>query len=588
MDNQKRENLLNLALDATEEERLKSVNLNVGYDPGEKTWELIVRYNGSLESLRDEGIRVDELAAGYAVLVVPESRIEQVSAMEQIVYIEKPKRLFFASNMARAASCLSTIQTSSGSGTGGVGAGAGVISGLESGLTGRGVLVAVIDSGIDYFHSDFRNPDGTTRIGLLADQDRDRIYTREEINAALETGSRSSALELVPSTDPSGHGTAVAAIAAGNGREGNGVYRGVAYESELMVVKLGTPLTDSFPRTTQLMKALDLVVRRAQDMNRPLAVNISFGNTYGSHDGTSLLETFINDMSGIGRNVIVAGTGNEGTGAGHRAGSLVMGQEENAQLSIAPYETGMGVQLWKSYVDQFSIRLVTPSGEIIGPIDSRLGPQELRYGGTQILIYYGKPSPFSRAQEVYFDFLPVRDYLDSGIWTFRLTPERIVTGRYDMWLPSRGILNPSTRFLRPVPETTLTIPSTAANVISVGAYDDSYRAYADFSGRGFTRQTGQVKPDLAAPGVDIVTARRGGGYEAVTGTSFAAPFVTGSAALLMQWGILQGNDPFLYGEKVKAYFTRGARHLPGYDVWPNERLGYGTLCVRDSLPLGNS
>lgn len=591
MDNQKRENLLNLALDATEEERLKSVNLNVGYDPGEKTWELIVRYNGSLESLRDEGIRVDELAAGYAVLVVPESRIEQVSAMEQIVYIEKPKRLFFASNMARAASCLSTIQTSIGAGAGGTGtggAGGGVISSLESGLTGKGVLVAVIDSGIDYFHPDFRNPDGTTRIGLLADQDRDRIYTREEINAALETGSRTSALALVPSTDPSGHGTAVAAIAAGNGREGNGVYRGVAYESELMVVKLGTPLTDSFPRTTQLMKALDLVVRRAQDMNRPLAVNISFGNTYGSHDGTSLLETFINDMSGIGRNVIVAGTGNEGTGAGHRAGSLVMGQEEDAQLSIAPYETGMGVQLWKSYVDQFSIRLVTPSGEIIGPIDSRLGPQELRYGGTQILIYYGKPSPFSRAQEVYFDFLPVRDYLDSGIWTFRLTPERIVTGRYDMWLPSRGILNPSTRFLRPVPETTLTIPSTAANVISVGAYDDSYRAYADFSGRGFTRQTGQVKPDLAAPGVDIVTARRGGGYEAVTGTSFAAPFVTGSAALLMQWGILQGNDPFLYGEKVKAYFTRGARHLPGYDVWPNERLGYGTLCVRDSLPLGNS
>ena len=591
MDNQKRENLLNLALDATEEERLKSVNLNVGYAPGEKTWELIVRYNGSLESLRDEGIRVDELAAGYAVLVVPESRIEQVSAMEQIVYIEKPKRLFFASNMARAASCLSTIQTSIGAGAGGGGtggAGAGVISSLESGLTGKGVLVAVIDSGIDYYHPDFRNPDGPTRIGLLADQDRDRIYTREEINAALETGSRTSALALVPSTDPSGHGTAVAAIAAGNGREGNGVYRGVAYESELMVVKLGTPLTDSFPRTTQLMKALDLVVRRAQDMNRPLAVNISFGNTYGSHDGTSLLETFINDMSGIGRNVIVAGTGNEGTGAGHRAGSLVMGQEENAQLSIAPYETGMGVQLWKSYVDQFSIRLVTPSGEIIGPIDSRLGPQELRYGGTQILIYYGKPSPFSRAQEVYFDFLPVRDYLDSGIWTFRLTPERIVTGRYDMWLPSRGILNPSTRFLRPVPETTLTIPSTASNVISVGAYDDSYRAYADFSGRGFTRQTGQVKPDLAAPGVDIVAARRGGGYEAVTGTSFAAPFVTGSAALLMQWGILQGNDPFLYGEKVKAYFTRGARHLPGYDVWPNERLGYGTLCVRDSLPLGNS
>lgn len=580
MDNQKRENLLNLALDATEEERLKSVNLNVGYAPGEKTWELIVRYNGSLESLRDEGIRVDELAAGYAVLVVPESRIEQVSAMEQIVYIEKPKRLFFASNMARAASCLSVVQSPSGTGnvTGGV------ISGLSGGLTGRGVLVAVIDSGIDYLNQDFRNEDGSTRILMLMDQDRGRIYTREEINEALDAPDRAGALERVPSVDLSGHGTAVAAIAAGNGRGSQGVYRGVAYESDLLVVKLGAPLADNFPRTTQLMKGLDFVIRQAQELGRPVAVNLSFGNTYGSHDGTSLLETFMNDISNYGRSVLVAGTGNEGTGNGHTAGRLVMGSDTDVELSIAPFETGMGVQLWKSYVDAFAIRLITPSGGTIGPIDSRLGPQTLNYGGTRILIYYGKPSPYSKAQEVYFDFIPIRDYLDSGIWTFRLTPERIVTGQYDMWLPSRGILNPSTRFLMPVPETTLTIPSTAANVISVGAYDDSYQSYADFSGRGFTRQTQQVKPDLVAPGVDIVTARSGGGYEAVTGTSFAAPFVAGSAALLMQWGIVDGNDPFLYGEKVKAYLARGARHLPGYEVWPNPQLGYGALCVRDSLP----
>lgn len=578
MNNQKLENLLNLALSATEEERLQSENLNIGYDPAAKTWELIVRHSGSLEGLEALGIRVDELLNGYAVLVVPENLIDTLSSLNQIEYVEKPKRLFFASSGARAASCLTAVQP----GTGGEG---GVISGLGTGLTGRGVLVAVIDSGIDYFHLDFRNEDGTTRILMLMDQDRDQIYSSEEINEALNASSRAEALELVPSTDLSGHGTAVAAIAAGNGREGSGVYRGVAYESQLLVVKLGTPLTDSFPRTTQLMKALDFVVRQGENLGRPVAVNLSFGNTYGSHDGTSLLETFINDISNYGRSVLVAGTGNEGVGAGHTGGQLVMGQEMNVELSVAPFETGMGVQLWKSYVDSFAIRLVTPSGDIIGPIDSQLGPQILSYGGTRILIYYGKPSPYSSAQEVYFDFIPVRDYLDSGIWTFRLTPERIVTGRYDMWLPSRGILNPSTRFLLAVPETTLTIPSTAANVISVGAYDDSYRAYADFSGRGFTRQTRQVKPDLAAPGVDIITARRGGGYEAVTGTSFAAPFVTGSAALLMEWGILEGNDEFLYGEKVKAYLQRGARHLPGYEVWPNPQLGYGALCVRDSLPL---
>ena len=580
MQNQKRENLLNLALSATDEERERSENLDVGYDPEERTWELIVRHSGSLAGLAGAGIQVDELLNGYAVLVVPEHLVDQVSELNQIEYIEKPKRLFFASNMARAASCLSVVQSPSGTGnvTGGV------ISGLSGGLTGRGVLVAVIDSGIDYLNQDFRNEDGSTRILMLMDQDRDRVYTREEINEALDAPDRAGALERVPSVDLSGHGTAVAAIAAGNGRGSQGVYRGVAYESDLLVVKLGAPLADNFPRTTQLMKGLDFVIRQAQELGRPVAVNLSFGNTYGSHDGTSLLETFMNDISNYGRSVLVAGTGNEGTGNGHTAGRLVMGSDTDVELSIAPFETGMGVQLWKSYVDAFAIRLITPSGGSIGPIDSRLGPQTLNYGGTRILIYYGKPSPYSKAQEVYFDFIPIRDYLDSGIWTFRLTPERIVTGQYDMWLPSRGILNPSTRFLMPVPETTLTIPSTAANVISVGAYDDSYQSYADFSGRGFTRQTQQVKPDLVAPGVDIVTARSGGGYEAVTGTSFAAPFVAGSAALLMQWGIVDGNDPFLYGEKVKAYLARGARHLPGYEVWPNPQLGYGALCVRDSLP----
>ena len=579
MQNQKRENLLNLALDATPEERERSENLDVGYDPLERTWELIVRHSGSLAGLTQEGIQVNELLNGYAVLVVPEHLMDQVSDLNQIEYSEKPKRLLFASTMARAASCLSVVQSSIGGG------GGGVISGLASGLTGKGVLVAVIDSGIDYFHEDFKNADGSTRILMLMDQDRDRIYTREEINQALNAPNRAASLAIVPSVDLSGHGTAVAAIAAGNGRGDRGIYRGVAYESDLLVVKLGAPMADSFPRTTQLMRGLDFVIRQAQELGRPVAVNLSFGNTYGSHDGTSLLETFMNDISNYGRSVLVAGTGNEGAGAGHTSGQLVMGNDTNVELSIAPFETGMGVQLWSSYVDQFAIRLITPSGDIIGPIDSRLGPQTLNYGGTRILLYYGKPSPYSPAQEIYFDFIPIRDYLDSGIWTFRLTPERIVTGQYNMWLPSRGILNPSTRFLRAVPETTLTIPSTAAKVISVGAYDDSYQAYADFSGRGFTRQTRQVKPDLVAPGVDIITARSGGGYEAVTGTSFAAPFVTGSAALLMQWGIVEGNDPFLYGEKVKAFLARGARHLPGYEVWPNPQLGYGALCVRDSLPI---
>ena len=567
MQDQKLENLLNLALSATPEEREKSGNLNVGYNPGEKSWDVIVKYSGDISGLAQAGIRVEPMVNEYAILTVPESLIDRLSELPQIEYVEKPKRLFFAINQAKSASCVNLVQQGS------------------SILTGRGVLVAVIDSGIDYFHNDFRNNNGTTRIVKLWDQTLERVFTAEEINAALAGGNRAEARRLVPSTDISGHGTAVASIAAGNGRDGNGQYRGVAFESPLLVVKLGVPQESGFPRTTELMRAVNFAVQQAVELQMPLAINLSFGNTYGSHDGTSLLETFLDDISNYGKTVIVVGTGNEGVGGGHISGVLTMSRPEEIELSVGGYQQSFSVQLWKSYADLFDISIITPSGEVIGPISSRLGPQTINYRNTRILLYYGKPGPYSVAQEIYLDFLPIDTYIESGIWRFRLTPRQIVEGKYDLWLPSAGVLSQSTRFLRPTPETTLTIPSTASKVISVGAYDDTYQSYADFSGRGFTRRTNQVKPDISAPGVGIIAAKAGGGYETVTGTSFATPFVTGGSALLMQWGIVDGRDPFLFGEKIKAYLIRGARPLPGVTRYPNPELGYGALCISDSLPV---
>ena len=181
------------------------------------------------------------------------------------------------------------------------------------------------------------------------------------------------------------------------------------------------------------------------------------------------------------------------------------------------------------------------------------------------------------------DLIPVNQYIDSGIWIIRIITEVSVVGKYDMWLPGNQSFNTFTGFLKPDPEITLTIPSATDKALSVGAYDTSTDKVATFSGRGFTRENNQIKPDIVAPGVNIRSAATGGGTTVLSGTSMATPFVTGSAALMMEWGIVRGNDPYLYGEKIKAYLIRGAKHLPGYEQWPNKQAGWGALCLRDSL-----
>lgn len=568
---QKAENLLNLALDATSEEREKSLELEVGYQPSDQEWDLIIKYSGNLEAVREIASSVTELSNEYAILTVPESRIEQLTRVPQIEYIEKPKRLFFEAANGKRASCILPVQAAP----------------LK--LYGKGTLTAVIDSGIDYSHPDFRNTDGSTRIRALWDQSiagnppegyfLGTEYTQDQINAALQEPTKVRQEQVVPSRDVSGHGTSVAAIAAGNGRGSvGGIYAGVAPESELLIVKLGNPRQGGFPRTTELMQGVDYVLRKALEYRMPVAINISFGNTYGSHEGTSLLERYLDDMSNYWKSVICVGSGNEGTSAGHTSGMLKEREEQRVELGVQQREPALNVQLWKSYVDEVDISVIGPSGVRVGPISERLGTQRFRIGGTEILLYYGKPSPYQTNQEIYFDFIPTGSYIDSGVWQIVLTPRKVVTGIYQMWLPSQSVLNQGTAFLNPVSSDTLTIPSTASRVVTVGAYDARSFSYADFSGRGALEKNAEMwvqKPDLAAPGVRVTTAKAGGGYGEYSGTSFAVPFVTGSAALLMEWGIIRGNDPYLYGEKVKAYLRRGARHLPGYERWPNNQLGYG-------------
>ena len=581
MASQKIENLLNLALDATPEERAKSLELDVGYDQEEKEWDLIIKYSGSLESVRALASRTVELQNEYAVITIKESMIDKLTQIPEIEYIEKPKRLFFQVANGRRVSCIDTVQQDA-----------------RLSLFGQDILVAVIDSGIDYENADFRNEDGTTRILALWDQSlapgegrtppqgyaAGAEYTAEQINEALKKTTMADRRQLVPSIDTSGHGTAVAGVAAGNGRNSKGRYAGVAPKSNLLVVKLGSPRQDGFPRTTELMQGIDYVIKKALELRMPVAVNISFGNTYGSHDGTSLLERFIDDISNIWKSCICIGSGNEASSAGHTSGEMQEGKEEIIQLAVQNNQTAFSIQIWKEYTDVVDISLMTPAGVTVGPIQEILGSQRFSVGQTEILLYYGEPSPYSTAQEIYIDLLPKDTYVMGGVWRLILNPRKVVNGSYELWLPSENVLNKGTGFLFPTDHTTLTIPSAAGRVITVGAYNALTFAYADFSGRGYTRETNLVKPDLVAPGVNVTAAAVGGGYAQFTGTSFATPFVTGSTALMMEWGIVKGNDAYLYGEKAKAYLRRGAKELPGFTEYPNPQVGYGALCVRNSLP----
>lgn len=558
MADEKLELLLNAALAATQGEREASDILEVGFDKEDQTWEVIVKYHGDLLFLDELSITAERLLAGYAIVTVPENKLTLLSEMEEIEYVEKPKSLYFQIQQGIQASCILPVTL------------------RPPYLGGEGVLLGIADSGIDYRHPAFLRADGTTRIAAIWDQSLmpDAVmgwqppdgfaggveFSQEQINAALRSESVS-----LPIRDVSGHGTAAAGIAAG-----------AAPESELLIVKLGEPREGGFPRTNELMRAVTYLVKKAVSLGRPIAVNLSFGNTYGSHDGTSLLERFLDNASEVGRSVICVGSGNEGAAMGHVSGSLSAegsfagrngvdslsgtaagGRMESGaalvELQVGNYQSAFSVQIWKNYADTFEITLRSPGGRehrFSTEVTGEEGMRRILLEETEVLLYVGEPTPYSAKQEIYLDFLPMQternnsSYVNRGVWSFLLEPVRIVTGDYSFYLPSQTAVGTETRFYRPTPDVTLTIPSTAARVITVGAYDAAYDAYADFSGRGyvFAARAGerlgssQNKPDLVAPGVGIVTAMAGGGYRAVTGTSFAVPFVTAASALLMEWG----------------------------------------------------
>ena len=611
--NQKIENLLNVSLDATREELESSESLSTGFNWRDNTWEIIVRYTGNLENIKaNYNVYVRELLFNYAIIVTDKATIELISQEPQIVYVEKPKSLYFQLERAKSAACASNVRvgqpgaygyknisrninesisenTSGNIGSGQTGHGIGGIAdnGIQY-LSGKGVITAIIDTGIDIYSSEFRNADGSTRILDIYDQTLQKEYSAADIDAFIGKDRNvyigrdisQEENEGIPAFDNIQHGTNVAVIACGKS--------GVAYESDIIVVKMGYSYNNQFPRTTSLMDAIDYIIRKAMEYNRPVAINISYGMNYGDHNGNTLLESYINAAASGYKCSICIGSGNEADKAVHYGGTIKNAQTDTVEIAVGEYQSSIDIQIWKYYWDDIRVTLISPDGtERVIVTHGKISRYTL--GGTNVISLSGEPSPYNLYQEIYINLQLQGSYITSGIWKIQLYGENVRQGTYNIWLPASVSLNRATGVIRPVAYDTITIPATAGGCISVGAYNSYTGAYAAFSGRGSALTdvlTAGIKPDILAPGVDISIrrdTRQGVVYTTVTGTSYATPFVTGAAALLMQWGIVMGNDRFMYGEKLKAYLRSGARQLDGVTQTPNPVTGYGALCVEDSI-----
>ena len=541
---------------------------------------LIVKYHGDIERVGQEvGALVQKINEQIAIIVIPIERAEILLTYPEIEYMEAPKDFVYNLEQSLRASCIATVQTN-----------------LPYQLKGEGVLLGIVDSGINYAHPDFRNDNGTTRIVSIWDQTIEgnppvgylegSEYSQATINEALRAPTLAERLSIVPSQDTLGHGTHVAGIAGGNGRSSGGRIVGVAPEAEFVIVKLGNPAVSNLVRTADIMLGIRYVLEKARELNKPIAINLSLGMNEGPHNGTSLIEIYLNDAAQEWKNNIAVGSGNEGLSRNHVGGKVEQGGTQIIEFQMGPNKRTYNFSVWQNSVDQLSFQLIAPNGQSTPRISYTTPERRYVLGNSRVYPAFAGPSPLNGNIEfgVFMGGLE-EGYIMPGLWQLRVMGDYIVDGEFSLWGQTIASSGNETFFLSNTPDRTLTTPSTAGYVITVGAYDSVKNQIAAFSGRGYTRAPIQIKPDLVAPGVNITATSYTGGYQTLSGTSMATPHVTGSVALMMQWGIVNNNNPFLYGESIRTYLLRGANRDVDGVIFPDPSWGYGKLCLKNSLDM---
>lgn len=461
-------------------------------------------------------------------------------------------------------------------------------------LYGQDVLIGFVDTGIDYQNPVFQNEDGTTRIHSIWDQSirtgpapagmyYGTEYTEDKINEALASDNP---LNIVPSVDTNGHGTFMAGVAAGNIDESND-FSGIAPNSQIIVVKLKQAkqkIRDFFLISkdadcyteNDTMAAIAYLLAESEKAGKPIIICFGVGTNSGDHNGAAPLSRYIDTMGYSTGYVFVCGSGNEGNRGHHYQSSPILsGEFEEIEVNVGEGEAGFTMELWATTPALFAVGLISPSGEEISEIQPRIGKKEtVRFvlEKTIVNISYFLIEAGSGDLLVFMRFsAPAR-----GIWRIRAYNRSSALSSFNIWLPITNFLGASTYFNRSEPDVTITEPGNANTIITVSVYNHQTDSIYIHSGRGFTR-SGRIQPAVAAPGVDVFGPVLNNQFGRKTGASVAAAVGAGIAALLIEWAIVQKNDPDLNSNGARQYLIIGARERD--IVYPDREWGYGEIDI---------
>lgn len=465
------------------------------------------------------------------------------------------------------------------------------------GNQGQGVLIGFVDTGIDYQNPLFRKADGSSRILGIWDQTLETgapdpvngfqalygtQYSREEIDQAL---AAPDPLALVPSADENGHGTFLASVAAG-GEDPDQDFTGAAPRASIAMVKLKPAkayLRDFYLiregadayQENDIMMGVAYLLHLARRFSMPLVICLGLGTNQGSHVGKSPLGLYLDDINIYAGTAVITAAGNE-TGYGHHYRAVTRPEEtlQTVELNVGEKDSGFSMEFWAQDVDIYRVGFISPTGEVVDPLPSSTEEENvIRFlvEQTEITVFSSIVNTATGSQMIFIRF---KDPMP-GIWNLTVSSALNITGAFHIWLPSRGFISDTTYFLRPDPDTLVTGPGNSQYALTVSAYDHTTGGVYIHSSRGFSR-SGQIKPELAAPGVNITGAGLRSGFVQRSGTSAAAAHAAGAAAILLHWGILERNDPFMNTSAIKTYLIRGAKRNPAL-TYPNREFGYGTL-----------